>query len=135
MENAMKLMISMLVACCCLAAPQKKQAPAPATVPAAAEQVEPGLYRWTDPQGKVWLYRRTPFGVQRFEEQGEDARQKVIIQQTSAREEGDSVRFERNTPFGKRTWVRKKTELDPTEQKIWARAQDKTAASRAAGKE
>lgn len=117
------------------AAAQKKKAPAAMTVPADAVQVEPGLYRWTDKQGQSWMYRHTPFGVNRWQEDSGDARQKVVVEQTSAREEGDFIRFERNSPFGKRTWVRKKTELDATEQKIWEARQEKTTAGRAAEKE
>jgi hypothetical protein len=109
--------------------------PAPLTVPASAVQVSPGLYRWTDKDGKAWMYRRTPFGVSRWEEDSEDTKQKAIIQQTTAVEQGDSVRFERVSPFGKHTWVKKKTELDETEQKIWARQRDNSAASRTAEKE
>jgi hypothetical protein len=105
------------------------------TVPAGAVQISPGLYRWTDKDGKGWMYRRTPFGVSRWEEDSEDTKQKAVVEQTTAMEQGDSVRFERVTPFGKHTWVKKKTELDETEQKIWARRQDNSAASRSAEKE
>ena len=122
-----------------------KPAPAPAakpaaksatlTIPTGAVQVSPGLYRWSDKDGKAWMYRRTPFGVSRWEAHSEAANQKAIVEQTTAVEQGDSVRFERVTPFGKRTWVKKKTDLDEAEQKIWARRQDNNAASRSAEKE
>jgi len=117
------------------AAKPAKNAAKPLTVPTDAVQVSPGLYRWTDKDGKDWMYRRTPFGVSRWQEDSEDTKQKAIIQQTSAVEQGDSVRFERVSPFGKRTWVKKKTELDKTEQKIWERQRDSSAASRTADKE
>jgi len=112
-----------------------KNAPAPLTVPANAVQVSPGLYRWTDKDGKGWMYRRTPFGVSRWEEDSEDTKQKAIVQQTTAVEQGDSVRFERDSPFGKQTWVKKKTDLDETEQKIWARQRQNSSASRTSDKE
>ena len=108
-----------------------KKAPVLPTVPAGAVEVSPGLYRWQDKDGKSWMYRRTPFGVSRWEEGADDSKQKAVINQTTAVEEGDSVRFERETPFGKRSWVRKKTEMDETEQKIWARQQEKSAARKA----
>src|SRR3984885_12217395 len=114
-------------------APAKKSATL--TVPAGAVQVSPGLYRWTDKDGKGWMYRRTPFGVSRWEEDSEDTKQKAIVQQTTAVEQGDSVRFERVSPFGKQTWVKKKTELDETEQKIWARQRENSSASRTMEKE
>ena len=112
-------------------APAAKPAakPAPLTVPAGAVQVSPGLYRWTDKDGKGWMYRRTPFGVSRWEAKSDAAGgQKAIIEQTTAVEHGDSIRFERVTPFGKRSWVKKKADLDETEQKIWARQQANSAA-------
>ena len=81
------------------------------------------------------MYRKTPFGIARWEEDSEDTKQKAVISQTKAVEQGDSVRFERVSPFGKRTWVKKKTDLDETEQKIWARQRDNSTASRTAEKE
>jgi hypothetical protein len=117
------------------AAKPTKNAPPPLTVPTNAVQVSPGLYRWTDKDGKGWMYRRTPFGVSRWEEDSEDTKQKAIVQQTTAVEQGDSVRFERVSPFGKQTWVKKKTELDETEQKIWARQRENSSASRTTEKE
>jgi len=117
------------------AAKPTKSAPTPMTVPANAVQVSPGLYRWTDKDGKGWMYRKTPFGVSRWEEDSEDTKQKAIVQQTTAVEQGDSVRFERVSPFGKQSWVKKKTELDETEQKIWARQQENSAARRTTEKE
>jgi len=117
------------------AAKPAKNVPTPLTVPTSAVQVSPGLYRWTDKDGKAWMYRRTPFGVSRWEEDSEDTKQKAIIQQTTAVEQGDSVRFERVSPFGKHTWVKKKTDLDETEQKIWARQRENSSASRTTEKE
>jgi hypothetical protein len=137
----MKLFSCVLMICFGLAAadppapPQTKKAPAAMTVPPDAVLVEPGLYHWTDKQGKGWMYRRTLFGVNRWEDTAENTKQKSIVESTTAVEEGDSIRFERQSPFGKRTWVHKKTELDETEQKIWARQQAKAAASRTADKE
>ena len=53
----------------------------------------------------------------------------------TAVEQGDSIRFEENTPFGKRTWVRKKTELSETEQRTWDLQKKNGAANRSAEKE
>ena len=38
---------------------------------------------------------------------------------TKVVEDGDSVRFERPSPFGVYKWTRKKTELTADEQKLW----------------
>ena len=44
----------------------------------------------------------------------------------SATEEGDSLRFSRPGPFGKYTWVKKKTQLDRDETIVWERVQQKS---------
>jgi hypothetical protein len=124
---------------------QKSTAPAPLTVPKDAVATTPGFYRWTDKDGKVWTYRKTPFGVKRWLA---DADPRPVVadkrdqwdRRTTAVEQGDSIRFELATPFGKRTWVRKKTELSESEQRIWDLQQKNntashTAASRPAEKE
>ena len=112
------------------------KAPAMAAIPKDAVETEPGFYKWTDKDGKVWMYRRTPFGVSRWPAEPMYTKQQdTADQQTTAVEQGDSIRFERSTPFGKRTWVRKKTELNETEQAIWASQQKNNAASRTAEKE
>ncbi|HYZ86936.1 MAG TPA: hypothetical protein VE621_21140 [Bryobacteraceae bacterium] len=98
--------------------------PAPAlVVPGDAEQVGDNLYRKTGTDGKTWYYRRTPFGVARMspEEAGAGAalpNSKVEEQPTTAVESGDSVRFERRTPFGTNSWTRKKSELSAEERAI-----------------
>ncbi len=98
-------------------------------IPADAVEVGPNAYRYTDPAGKSWLYRKTPFGVTRAEEKpaSPDAAKKVqtekdrLIDATSAREDGDSIRFDRDSPFGHMNWRRKKTELNEVEQAVWNR--------------
>jgi hypothetical protein len=133
----MKLIACVLMICGGLAAADKpvKKAPAPLKVPANAVLVEPGLYRWVDRDGKTWMFRKTPFGVRRWAETAEDAKLQSVVENTTAVDQGDAVRFERVTPFGKRTWVRKKSELDATERKIWEHAQQPEPASRKTEKE
>ncbi len=102
--------------------------PAVNAIPKDAVETSPGFYRWTDKDGKVWTYRRTPFGVTRWpEQQGMYDKQNSQDSDTTAVAEGDSIRFERSTPFGKRIWVRKKTELNETERAIWAAQQQKNS--------
>jgi hypothetical protein len=88
------------------------------SIPPGATQVEPNLYRYTDSNGKTWNYRQTPFGISRWEESSAPA-----AQPTPAKNEpvvvtdlGDSYRFEKKTPFGQSTWVRKKSELTDEEK-------------------
>jgi hypothetical protein len=122
------------------AAKQAKKATALGGIPKDAVETTPGFYRWTDKNGKAWTYRLTPFGVTRWPadsvDVGQDAANKrsAGIEQITAVEQGDSIRFEQGTPFGKRTWVRKKTELSESEQRTWDR-QRKNTASPAAEKE
>jgi len=110
-------------------------------IPKGAVETTPGFYRWTDQDGKIWTYRRTPFGVSRWPadsvntERDAADKQNAASGRTTAVEEGDSIRFEQATPFGKRTWVRKKTELNETEQKVWDLQQKNSTASRTAEKE
>jgi hypothetical protein len=123
------------------AAKQARKAPAATSIPKGAVETTPGFYSWTDKDGKAWTYRRTPFGVTRWPaesvdtQQGVADKQNAVGERTTAVEEGDSIRFEQATPFGKRTWTRKKTELNETEQKIWDLRQKNSTASRTAEKE
>jgi hypothetical protein len=118
-----------------------KKAPALNAIPKDAVETEPGFFRWTDKDGKAWTYRRTPFGVSRWPAETLNIRQDAMDKQnavksrTTAVAEGDSIRFEEGTPFGKRTWVRKKTELTETERRIWDAQQKDSTASRTAEKE
>jgi hypothetical protein len=71
-------------------------------------------YNWTDKEGKKWIYSKTPFGIVRAPAKsspGESA--------TKAIDKGDTVRFERPTPFGPVTWEKKKTELTVDERRIF----------------
>jgi hypothetical protein len=99
---------------------QKAKTPVPApTIPPGAVEVEPYLFRYQDASGKTWMYRQTPFGLSKWEETStpvapEPAKSEPVV----VTDLGDSVRFERNTPFGKGTWVRKKTELNDEEKAL-----------------
>lgn len=109
----------------------KPSAPAPApkavavTIPAGAEQLAPQVYRAKDADGKTWIYRQTPFGISKMEDHSEGSGLPVSAPDPSkpkikvtARDLGDSVRFEQGTPMGARVWERKKSELTPQE-KAW----------------
>jgi hypothetical protein len=94
------------------------------SIPAGATQVEPNLYRYTDSNGKTWNYRQTPFGISRWEatsssapeanpETSQPKRDPVTVTDL-----GDSYRFEKKTPFGQSTWVRKKSALTDEEKAL-----------------
>src|SRR5579871_290306 len=82
--------------------PEQKAAAALPTVPKGAQPVGPNLYRYTDAQGKTWMYRETPFGVSKWEEKPGEEQQAEIPKPlpATAKDLGDSVQFERDTPFG-----------------------------------
>lgn len=101
-----------------------------AAIPADAKQIEPGLYRWRDPQGKTWILRKSPFGVLKSEEKNTAQAADEVPQGMKVIEEGDELRFERPTPFGLMRWQRKKTELNEMEQRAWEREQKRRAESR-----
>jgi hypothetical protein len=94
------------------------------SIPPGAVQLEPFLYRYTDAQGKTWMYRRTPFGVSKWEDKPDAGPVVKTPDPVTATDLGDSVRFERKTPFGTTHWVRKKSELTADEQATLARTKD-----------
>jgi len=113
-------------------APKVGDASKPMAIPSDAVLGEDGDYHYTDPQGKKWIYRRTPFGITRLEDSPERAAAKTAAANGAgikATEDGDIVRFERLGPFGVWKWEKKKSELDDTEKAALRNAQagDKTA--------
>jgi hypothetical protein len=143
----MKLWICLLLTIASLAAadrPAKKKAPAaapkakaaaPITIPPDAIEVETGTWAHTDAQGKKWRYRKTPFGVTRWEDKPGPAGNSEItgkvtgppLESMTAVEDGEYLRFERPGPFGRYRWKRKKSELNAIEQAVWDRERDKAA--------
>jgi hypothetical protein len=116
-----------------------KPEPAGLTLPAGAVQTGPATYTFTDAQGKRWIYRQTPFGLARVEDQAkpatpaEQASTEKQIAQTHAVENGDAIQFERPGPFGVYRWTKKKTDLNAVEKAVWDR--DRGAQSSAARQE
>lgn len=97
-----------------------------ASIPAAATQTSPNLYRYTDESGKTWLYSRTPFGISKREDKPATPPSPTYESQlVTVTDLGDSVRFERKVPFGITTWVSKKSELTDGEQAMLLREQMK----------
>jgi hypothetical protein len=91
----------------------------PAAIPADAVADSTGDYHYTDPEGKKWIYRKTPFGVSRLEDTAENAAPKADAASgggITAFDEGDKVRFERKGPFGVWKWEKKKSEMDEAEK-------------------
>jgi hypothetical protein len=130
----MKLILMMIAGALLLSAtdPQaakKTTAPAPAKpikpveIPKGAVETEPGTFRYTDPAGKKWIYRKTPWGVARMEDKPADntaAAPQAAPADTTAgikvTEEGSVIHFERPGPFGAYRWQKKESELDDSER-------------------
>jgi hypothetical protein len=100
-----------------LAKAKAPQAPKPLTIPEGAVEVQPGLWEHKDDQGKTWHYTRTPFGVRKFEPENiADAPAKEAGYITAIDDGSDTIRFERQMPFGKMRWTRKRSELNAAEK-------------------
>ena len=102
------------------------------TIPAGAIEVNPGVFRHVDKDGKAWLYRRSPFGLLKTQDPGNEAEKKEQAGESAesgvtAVEEGDNIRFSRRGPFGRSEWVRKKSELTADEREVWQRQQARKA--------
>lgn len=64
-------------------------------VPKGAVELSPGLFRYTDGAGKIWLYRNTPFGYVKSAENSDKSRTKAAVAATA-----DSAGAETESPFG-----------------------------------
>ena len=99
-----------------------------------AVEIERGTWRYIDAQGKAWRYRKTPFGLVRFAE--EDAMpDDEPITDIAAVDKGDTVEFQRRTPFGISKWTRKKSELDANEKLALERSRRPAAGASKAAQE
>lgn len=99
--------------------PAQKAAAALPKLPEGATEVGPNLFRYTDPQGKTWMYRNTPFGYSKWEEKPGDRQpstERAAPAPATVTDLGDSIQFERATPFGPQKWTRKKSELTEEEK-------------------
>jgi hypothetical protein len=111
--------------------PAPSAAPKPIEIPAGAIETAPATYSYTDTKGKKWIYRKTPFGVARLEDNPAAAQAAPAPQapvKVTAEDRGDTVHFERPGPFGMYKWDRKKSELSPDE-KAWLAEQPAGAES------
>jgi len=108
-----------LMACLAAAEPPKGASKLPAGLPEGAEPAGDRTWRYKDKAGKTWIYIRTPFGFSKSEEkpsgvESEPAANKVESAGPAFRivsVKGDVVAFERDSPFGKSKWTKKKSEL------------------------
>jgi hypothetical protein len=90
-------------------------------VPPGAKQMDANTWRYTDPQGKTWIYAKNPFGLTRYEETASAQNVADPAEAMKAYPEGDKVRFETVSPFGVSRWVKSKGEMTETERRVWER--------------
>ncbi len=92
----------------------------PLVIPKDAVPNADGSYAYTDKTGKKWIYNKTPFGVSRMQDMGVagSSATEPKGQFVKAVESGDSVKFERQSPFGTTKWEKKKTDLTDEERAI-----------------
>ncbi len=114
---------------------QKAAAPAPAAqelkVPAGAVPAGAGTWNYTDPQGKKWIYRQTPFGLSRVEDKAPDPEEALKQSEgISVVSVGPVVQFERPGPFGMYRWQRKADELNEAEKAAVERFRSAASAAR-----
>ncbi|MES1260608.1 MAG: hypothetical protein ABUS49_02645 [Acidobacteriota bacterium] len=97
-----------------------KAAPAALVIPKDAVPNPDGTYAYTDKQGKKWLYKNSPFGVLRAPDAGvaADSTGGLKSQFVKATDAGDTVKFERPSPFGATKWEKKKTDLTDEERAL-----------------
>ena len=123
-------------------------AAAEAAIPKGATEIEPGVFKHKDASGKVYIYRKSPFGVIKSLEGTEAVNKEKIAEvpapakaaspaspqatpfgnldkQTHAQikviEKGDTLEFERTSPFGGVRWTNKKDQLTAEEREAWER--------------
>lgn len=91
----------------------------PLTVPKGAVQVSTYMWKYTDPQGKKWVYRQTAFGLQKAPEAPPEEQMPDYKAPVKVTDLGDSVQFERSNGFGTQRWTKKKAELSGEEKQMW----------------
>ncbi|MBY0505139.1 MAG: hypothetical protein K2X03_14600 [Bryobacteraceae bacterium] len=102
------------------AAPAVKRAPvapvvAPLTLPATAVANGPNQWTHTDAQGKEWIYRQGPFGLTRAPKQA-PVTESRMHEGITVTEQGNTVRFSRQGPFGVTEWTKKMDEVNDVER-------------------
>jgi len=105
----------------------------PLTIPTDAIAKPDGTYSYTDKAGQKWTYSKTPFGVSKIQDLGENAPEPFVTtpkaQLIKATDNGETVKFERQTPFGVTHWEKKKSDLTDQERQIFESQQARTAPS------
>ncbi len=122
------------------------------SIPKDAQPMDKGRYRAVDASGVAWIYQRTPFGITKTRESelqqpktgqsspfggpmktreaASPSQESSTASPVTAFPNGDEIRFEKQTPFGKSAWTKKRTDhLNSIERDALANAEKTTAAN------
>jgi hypothetical protein len=82
-----------------------------------------GSFLWTDKDGKQWAFRQSPFGVMKYpapaQADAPPAAPAAVNKNVRVIDKGETVRFEKPTPFGVVAYEKKKTELTDDERRMY----------------
>jgi hypothetical protein len=93
----------------------------PLVIPNDASPNSDGTYSYTDKDGKKWIFSKTPFGVSKIQDMTGSAPAIAAApagQYMKATDNGETVKFERQSPFGTTKWEKKKSELTDEERGV-----------------
>ncbi len=90
------------------------------TIPKDAVKNPNGTYSYTDKDGRKWTYTNSPFGVMKTSSGDTDSHLVPADSGAAVKviDKGDTVRFERPSPFGTMSWEKKKSDLTEEERKM-----------------
>jgi hypothetical protein len=95
------------------------------TIPKEATANPDGTFTYTDKAGKKWSYWNSPFGVMKSEVKplppstDPGSPEANALAGVITTDKGDTVRFERQTPFGPMGYARKKSEMTDAERALF----------------
>jgi hypothetical protein len=103
------------------------QAAGPVVIPKDAVAAPNGSFVWTDKAGKKWAFWNTPFGVLKNPavDPAPPSAAETTDTLTRVVDKGDTVRFERTTPFGVSGYEKQKSELNADERRLYENSKTK----------
>ena len=102
-------------------APAKNPAADGLSIPADAKENADGTFSATDKDGKKWRYAKTPFGVMRSADTADATEPRPdpgAMLYVKAVDNGNTVTFVRQTPFGPIKSEKKKVDLTDAERQL-----------------
>ncbi len=101
-------------------APAASSAPASQVLPAGAVEAGPYAWTYTDAKGGKWIYRQTPFGLVKLEDKPDVAPAPESGTPVLVTDMGETIKFEKATPFGSHKWTKSKADLTDEEKALMA---------------